>query len=56
MAEVIRRGVDRLLEEERPSRDELWEAALGVVGKYEDLGGKTDVAERHDDYLDGLYG
>lgn len=56
MAEVIRRGIDRLLEEERPSRDELWEAALGVVGKHEDLGGKTDVAERHDDYLDGLYG
>lgn len=56
MAEVIRRAIDRLLEDERPSRDELWEAALGVVGKYEDREGETDVAERHDDHLDGLSG
>ena len=56
MAEVIRRCVDRGLEESRPSRAELWEKVLAVAGRFEDSTGAEDVSERHDDYLNGIYG
>ncbi len=56
MAEVIRRCVDRELEESRPSRAELWEKVLAVAGRFEDSTGAEDVSERHDDYLNGIYG
>ncbi len=56
MSEVIRRCVDRGLEDSRPSRAELWEKVLAVAGRFEDSTGAEDVSERHDDYLDGIYG
>lgn len=56
MAEIIRRCMDRGLEESRPSRTELWERALALAGRFEDATGAEDVSERHDDYLDGIYG
>jgi len=56
MAEVIRRCVDRGLEEARPTRAELWEKVLAVAGRFEDSTGAEDVSERHDDYLGGIYG
>ena len=56
MAEIIRRWVDRGIQERRPGRAELWEKALAVVGRFEDPTGNADVAERHDEYLDGIYG
>jgi L-serine deaminase len=56
MAEIIRRCVDRGLEESKPSRTELWERALALAGRFEDPAGAEDVSERHDDYLDGIYG
>ncbi len=56
MAEVIRRCVDRSLEDSRPSRAELWEKVLAVAGRFEDSTGAEDVSERHDDYLNGIYG
>ncbi len=56
MAEIIRRWVDRGIQERRRGRAELWEKALAVVGRFEDPTGTADVAERHDEYLDGIYG
>ncbi len=56
MAEIIRRWVDRGIQEQRPGRAELWEKALAVAGRFEDSTGTADVAERHDDYLEGIYG
>jgi len=50
VSELVRRGVAQLLESRRkPTREELWERAMSVAGKYDS--GKTDLAERHDDYL-----
>ncbi len=56
IAEVIRRCVDQGLEESRPSRAELWEKVLAVAGRFEDSTGAEDVSERHDEYLNGIYG
>ena len=51
---LVRRGVKRVLEERRkPSREELWERASQVIGKFRS--GKSDVAQRHDDYLAEAY-
>lgn len=47
MAELIRRAVERILEEDE--RKEAWRRALAVMGKYSS--GLTDVAENHDKYL-----
>ena len=52
---LVRRGVKQVLESrKKPSREELWARAMSVVGKYRS--GKTDVAQRHDDYLAEAYG
>ena len=50
-AEVIRRSVDRFLEEESatPPLASNRLAALEVVGRFSS--GLTDIARRHDDYL-----
>ncbi len=54
VSELVRRGVKHVLEgKRRPSREELWERAMKVVGKYRS--GKSDVAQRHDDYLAEAY-
>jgi len=50
VSELVRRGVDRVLREERsPDRKELMARALEVAGKYDS--GLTDIGRRHDDYL-----
>ena len=50
VSELVRRGVKQVLESRhRPSREELWERARAVAGKYRS--GKHDIAQRHDDYL-----
>lgn len=55
VAELVRRGVKHVLSEEgKPTRDELWERAMKVVGKYSS--GKSDIAQRHDEYLAEAYG
>jgi len=53
IAELVRRGVERLLDEDRG--DEKWRRLLEVAGTVSDEQGATDVAERHDDYLAGLH-
>jgi hypothetical protein len=53
-AEVIRRSVDRYLEQEAAVPGGATRLAmLEVVGKWSS--GLTDISERHDDYLDEAY-
>jgi hypothetical protein len=52
LAAVIREAVDDYVRRRNgPTREELWQRALSVAGKYRDPEGKTDVATRHDEYL-----
>jgi len=47
---LVRQGVRQVLSSpESPSREELWERAQSVIGKFHS--GKHDIAQRHDDYL-----
>ena len=50
VSELVRRGVKQVLQRRRElTYQERWELARSVFGKYRS--GKTDIAERHDDYL-----
>jgi len=50
VSELVRRGVKQVLQSEAgPTREELWERAGKVIGKFRS--GKTDIGRRHDDYL-----
>ena len=50
VAELIRQGVDALLQNTgEKSTDEIVRRALAAAGKHRS--GKSDVAERHDQYL-----
>jgi len=54
VSELLRRGAKQVLAARgKPSREELWERASKVIGKFRS--GKTDVAQRHDDYLAEAY-
>ena len=56
MATLIRQSVDLLLAQEaKPSRDELKQRALSIVGKYHDIEGARDVSINHDKYLAEIY-
>ena len=50
VSELVRRGVKQVLQSEAgPTREELWERAGKVIGKFRS--GKTDIGRCHDDYL-----
>ena len=50
IADLVREGVDLYLSSrKRPDRNELWERALSVVGRFSS--GLTDVSREHDRYL-----
>lgn len=51
IAELMRRGVDRVLAETEPGEDPLWDL-VGIV----DDEGPVDMAERHDAYLAADHG
>jgi Arc/MetJ-type ribon-helix-helix transcriptional regulator len=54
VSELVRRGVKQLLKSEQgPTREELWERASALAGKYHS--GKPDIGQRHDDYLEEAY-
>lgn len=53
LAALIREAVDRLVA--ISEREERWERALAVVGKYRDAEGAKDVAVEHDRYLEEAY-
>lgn len=55
MAEVIRRCVDRTLEQEQVSRNELYRRAATLIGAFHDCESATDVSVNHDKYLDEAY-
>lgn len=52
VAEMIRRLVDRGLEDEASSRARLYQQAAKLVGRFADRRGTTDLAREHDRYLD----
>jgi len=54
VSELLRRGADEVIRTNGPTRHELWERAMSVVGKFSS--DRPDVARRHDDYLDEIYG
>lgn len=55
MAEVIRRFVDRGLEDEKADRAELYARAAGLIGRFPDREGAEDLAEEHDRYLEEAF-
>ncbi len=55
VSEAIRRYVaEGRRAKQKPSREELWERASQVIGKYNS--GLPDIGERHDHYLAEAYG
>jgi hypothetical protein len=52
LAEVVRRCVDRGLEDRRADRAGLYDRATRVVGRFPDRRGARDIAAKHDSYLD----
>jgi hypothetical protein len=55
IAELIRRAIDDLLAKSgHMSSHERKRRLMSIAGKYDS--GLTDVARRHDDYLDEIYG
>lgn len=55
MAEIIRRCIDRALDEEEASRRRSYLRVQEIVGAYGDIEGRDDVSERHDAYLDSAF-
>lgn len=55
LAEVIRQYVDKGLSAELPDRDALYERAATLVGRFHDVQNASDVARRHDRYLDEAF-
>jgi hypothetical protein len=53
MAALVREAVDASFE--RDDREERWQRALSMIGKYRSKDGATDVAENHDKYLAEIY-
>jgi len=54
VSELVRRGVKQVLASQgKPTREELWQRASAVAGKFHS--GKSDIARRHDDYLAEAY-
>jgi predicted DNA-binding protein len=56
VAEIIRRSVDRYLDlgAESGAGNATRMSALEITGRFHS--GKSDIADRHDDYLDEAYG
>jgi hypothetical protein len=55
LAEMIRRCVDQTLAGEKADRARLYERAAGLVGRFADRKGATDLARGHDRYLDKAF-
>lgn len=55
LAEMVRRLIDRGIEQELPDRRAAYLRAMGSVGRFRDRAGARDVAGRHDEYLDGAF-
>jgi Ribbon-helix-helix protein, copG family len=55
MAEVIRRFIDRGLQDDQPDRTALYVRARRLVGRLEDPEQAVDLSEAHDEYLRGAF-
>ena len=55
LAEMVRRLIDRGMEQEAPDRRAAYARAAESLGKFRDREGAVDVGTRHDDYLDDVY-
>ena len=53
ISQVVREGVETVLAADPES--EKWARFWAVVGSGKDFEGRTDVAERHDEYLAEIY-
>lgn len=54
MAELVRQAVNLLLQSSaRLDREERRRRAIAAAGRFRS--GRSDIAERHDDYLTGAY-
>jgi hypothetical protein len=55
LAELIRRCVERGLEDDAPDRAALYERAARVIGRFPDRRGARDLSRRHDHYLNEAF-
>jgi hypothetical protein len=55
MAELIRRLVDKGIEDELPDRRAAYARATARLGAFRDRDDAADVSERHDHYLEDAY-
>lgn len=51
ISELVRRLVDRGIDEELPDREAAYARAAQLVGSFHDSKAADDVSQRHDDYL-----
>jgi hypothetical protein len=56
MAEMVRRCLERGLEEAGSTRRERYARAEHLIGAFWDRGGATNVSTDHDEYLDEAFG
>jgi hypothetical protein len=52
VAEIVRRCIDRAIDEEIPGRRNDYARAARLVGAFQDREGARDVSARHEDYLE----
>jgi len=55
LAALVRRYVEMGLEEEVPDREQLYQRAARIVGRFRDRRGARDVSTRHDRYLNEAF-
>ena len=54
-SEMVRRCIGHYLDQAQPDRGTLYTRAVHLVGRFADPDAATDLARRHDDYLDESY-
>ena len=52
LAEIVRRCIDRAIEQEIPGRRDDYARAARLVGAFQDREGARDVSAQHDAYLE----
>jgi hypothetical protein len=55
LSELVRRLVDRGIDDELPDRAAAYARAAQRIGGFRDSEGASDVSSRHDDYLTKAY-
>jgi hypothetical protein len=55
LAEMIRRCVDVALADEIRDRGSFYEKAANIMGRFPDKQGATDLARKHDGYLEEAF-